>query len=267
LPRQRILSKPQRRNGVWGDRDIVAAAATLGAIGAGVAILEAAVIPGLAIVGAAVLAPKIAPMLRRPKRATALEPRREANGKAPTTLIGKFAIEQALAKTITYRIVITATDLTWNYIILGEFAAAAGLSAVSFVAGPIFYFVHETAWNGFGAVAMRKMGLWRASPAPAPQPQAKASAAPRGVFTIDKALAKTVTFRVFATTMEFTTNYVVVRDAGTAVALTAFGFFVGPFIYLGHEKIWDYYGSPKVRAGTAAQGGGAVRTLAHSPAS
>jgi hypothetical protein len=29
---------------------------------------------------------------------------------------------------------------------------------------------------------------------------------------------------------------------------SAFGFFVGPFVYLGHEKLWDYYGSPKARS-------------------
>ena len=141
--------------------------------------------------------------------------------------------------------------------------AAAGLSTVSLIAGPFFYFVHETAWNGFGVAAMRKIGLWRAQPS---APRLEAAAAPQGVFTVDKALAKTVTFRVFATVMEFTTNYVVVRDAGTAVALTAFGFFVGPFIYLGHEKIWDYYGAPKVRAAPARRREEAVRALAPPPA-
>lgn len=235
MAKQQVIRKTRPRGAAWGHRDIAAAAVTLGAIGAGVALFEA-VVPGLAIVGAAVLTPKVASMLRRRQKSPAA-PRRE------------LAIRQALAKTITYRVIVTATDFTWNYVVLGEFAAAAGLSAVSFVAGPFFYFMHETAWSGFGAAAMRRVGLWRASPALAPQ-GAEASAAPQGVFTVDKALAKTVTFRVFATAMEFSTNYVVVRDAGTAAALTAFGFFVGPFIYLSHEKIWDYYGAPKVRAGS-----------------
>jgi hypothetical protein len=34
---------------------------------------------------------------------------------------------------------------------------------------------------------------------------------------------------------DFTTNYVVVGDLATAATLSAFGFVVGPFIYLGHE--------------------------------
>jgi hypothetical protein len=40
---------------------------------------------------------------------------------------------------------------------------------------------------------------------------------------------------------------VVVGDVATAVGLSAFAFVVGPFVYLGHEKLWDYYGSPSER--------------------
>jgi uncharacterized membrane protein len=61
-------------------------------------------------------------------------------------------------------------------------------------------------------------------------------------------LAKTITFRTIATTMDFTTNYVVVGDLATAAVLSAFGFVVGPFVYLGHEMAWDYYGSPRETA-------------------
>jgi uncharacterized membrane protein len=47
--------------------------------------------------------------------------------------------------------------------------------------------------------------------------------------------------------IDFTANYVVVRDVATAVGLSAVAVVVGPFVYLGHEKLWDYYGSPKER--------------------
>jgi uncharacterized membrane protein len=57
-----------------------------------------------------------------------------------------------------------------------------------------------------------------------------------------KAIAKTITYRTFATTMDFTTNYVAVGDAATAAGLSAYGFLVGPFVYLGHEMAWDRYG-------------------------
>jgi uncharacterized membrane protein len=62
--------------------------------------------------------------------------------------------------------------------------------------------------------------------------------------TISRALAKTITFRTIATTMDFTVNFVVLGDLATAVALSASGFILGPFVYFGHEWVWDRYGSP-----------------------
>jgi uncharacterized membrane protein len=47
--------------------------------------------------------------------------------------------------------------------------------------------------------------------------------------------------------MDFTANYVAVGDVATAVGLSAFAVVVGPFVYLGHEKVWDYYTSPAER--------------------
>lgn len=62
-------------------------------------------------------------------------------------------------------------------------------------------------------------------------------------FAIKQAIAKTITFRIIVTTLDFTTNYVVVGDLAMAVALSASGFILGPFVYLGHEMAWDYFGS------------------------
>ena len=64
-------------------------------------------------------------------------------------------------------------------------------------------------------------------------------------FTISRALAKTITFRVIASTMDFATNYFVVRDVGSALILSASGFILGPFVYFGHEKAWDYFSTPR----------------------
>jgi uncharacterized membrane protein len=61
---------------------------------------------------------------------------------------------------------------------------------------------------------------------------------------MSRALAKTITFRTAATVMDFTADYVFVGDVAIAAGLSAFAFLVGPFVYLGHEKLWDYYGSP-----------------------
>jgi uncharacterized membrane protein len=234
--------------------------ATIGVIAAGVALFEAALIPGMVIGGAAVLAPKYLPKLRRrflPPFKSAVRRRTEPvvalpeppDIKVPVATSARLAIKQAVFKTITFRIIVTTVDFTTNYVVIGELAAAAGLSAVSFVAGPIFYFVHETAWNYFGPSVARKFGGWGIAVdhpiLPSLPPDKEAPVEGRGVFTISRALAKTITFRTFATVMDFTTNYVVTGELATAVKLSAIGFVIGPFVYFGHEMVWDYYGSRK----------------------
>ncbi len=225
---------------------VMAATATLGAVGAGVAVLEAAAL-FLALGGAVVLAPRLWRGVRGRRKPAALPlppPALPPSSDAGTRLISLpgFKIKQAAAKTITYRVIVTACDLGWNYAILGEIAAAAGLSAVSLAGGPVFYFLHEAAWNRFGPrggktslVSVPLPVGWRSG---APQAEQNAIA-------VERSVAKTVTFRAFATVMEFTTNYVVVQDAATAVALSAFGFVLGPFLYLGHEKAWELADAPK----------------------
>jgi uncharacterized membrane protein len=225
---------------------------------AGVALFEAALIPAVVIGGAAVLAPQYLPKLgRRLRRAfNSTSPRRAepaplvsgglrikspvpALPPAPTAPRGDLKLKQAVAKTITFRIIVTTLDFTTNYLVIGELATAAGLSAFALVAGPLFYLFHEAAWNYFAPSGTAvKLPVLRLRRADAPLPLADG-----GGPTISRALAKTITFRIIATTMEFTATYVVVGDLATAAGLSAFGFVVGPFVYLGHEKVWDYYGS------------------------
>jgi uncharacterized membrane protein len=45
--------------------------------------------------------------------------------------------------------------------------------------------------------------------------------------------------------MDFATNYFVVRDVGSALVLSASGFILGPFVYFGHEKAWEYFSRPR----------------------
>ena len=63
--------------------------------------------------------------------------------------------------------------------------------------------------------------------------------ADEGGFRVSRALAKTITFRGFGTVIDFTTNLIVVGDLATATGLSAVGFVVGPFVYIGHEKVWE----------------------------
>jgi uncharacterized membrane protein len=216
---------------------------------AAAALFEAVLIPGIVIGGAAVLAPKYLPELRRrlqPAFDAIVRPRIEP----PVPLPGRqdveptfsapaeLAIKQALAKTITFRVIATSLDFTTNYVVLGELGAAAGLSTVGLAVGPLLYFVHETAWNYYVGSAETSVEL--------PAPGLDTKAGPQGL-TISRALAKTITFRTIATAIDFTTNYVVVADIATAAGLSAFAFVVGPFVYFGHERVWDYFSAPGER--------------------
>src|SRR5262249_59753725 len=69
---------------------------------------------------------------------------------APAAAPAGFGIKQAIAKTITFRIIVTTLDFTTNYVVIGELATAAGLSTLHLVVGPVFYFFHATALNYFG---------------------------------------------------------------------------------------------------------------------
>jgi uncharacterized membrane protein len=214
---------------------------------ASAALFEAALIPGVVIGGAAVLAPKVLPTLRRRLRplmnSTAARRNRPAAArpertdvKAPASILPKFAFGQAIAKTITFRVIVTTLDFTVNFVVIGDLGTAAGLSTFNLVAGPLFYLGHEAAWNYFG---------------PAEDAVGVAVVAPErtgwGRLTISRALAKTITFRTIATVMDFTTNYVVVGDVASAVILSSSGFILGPFVYFGHEKAWDYFTSRSER--------------------
>jgi uncharacterized membrane protein len=215
-------------------------AVTVGlAVVAGAALLEVALVPGILIGGAAVLAPRYLPkLIRRRKSSTSAGARRpsapqaahQAQASSLPAILPRLGIGQAIAKTITYRLIVTTLDFSTNYIVIGEFATAAGLSGFNLVAGPLFYLAHEAAWNYLGS--RDQVDAETAADRPTYMV---------GNVTVSRALAKTIVFRTLATAMDFTTNYVVVGDVASAVVLSASGFILGPFVYYGHEKAWEYF--------------------------
>jgi uncharacterized membrane protein len=231
------------------------------ATAAGAALFEVALVPAVVIGGAAMLAPNYVPKLRRQVQPVIDAITRPLMGPKPKStrkpvpavaeslqpevsswpaLLPRFAIKRSLAKTVTFRVIVTGLDFTSNYVVLGEFAVAAGLSGFALVAGPIFYFAHETAWNYFGPSG----GAVDVAP-PVRRDDAEETPGERRGFTVSRAVAKTVTYRTVATVVDFTTMYVVIGDLATALGLTAFGFVVGPFVYLGHEMAWDRLSPPE----------------------
>jgi uncharacterized membrane protein len=246
-----------------GAQTLTTTLATVGVIAVGAAVLEAALIPGLAIGAVAVLAPRFLPKLRwnsptpakpgaQRRIAPAVPQHASSEAIATSAIPAGFSIGQALAKTVTFRVIVTTLDFTSNYLVIGELGTAAGLSAFALVVGPVFYFAHEAAWSYFGAAAERRGERWgTAIEVPLRFPirrDANGRPLARQTLTINRALAKTITYRVIATTVEFTATYVVVGSLATAAGLSAFGFVLGPFVYFGHERAWEYFASPKLKA-------------------
>jgi uncharacterized membrane protein len=209
---------------------------------AGAALLEVALVPGILIGGAAVLAPRYFQKIRRRHRqsSSAVRPRiKSAASKAAQlpagtsrAILPRFQLGQAIAKTITFRIIVTTLDFTTNYVVIGELATAAGLSSFNLVAGPLFYLGHEAAWSYFdqsdGAIELSAPAF---------------SEIRWGELKISRVLAKTITFRTIASAVDFAVNYIVVGDIAAAFALSATGLILGPFVYFGHEKAWEYFTS------------------------
>jgi uncharacterized membrane protein len=242
---------------------VVGKIATFGAVAAGAALVEAALIPGLLIGGAAVLAPRLLPRdmvsglgdrLRRTAPSAAPVGAAPTGRSAETPTSGdapSFDTWHALVKTFTYRAMVTTVDFGANYFVLGELGTAAGLSSLSLVAGPIAYFAHEAAWHYYGPVSAQHPNPLEAT-VHVPIPRAAAGSENRrtrlaGV-RVSRALAKTVTYEGVTAVSEFSANYFFVRDLAAAAGLTAFSIAIAPVAYYLHEKAWDYYDATKARS-------------------
>jgi uncharacterized membrane protein len=246
--------------------------ATLGVVAAGAAIVEAALIPGLLIGAAAVLAPRrdmlsglssgLGDRLRRsapspvasPSPPTAHPAQAPDSGGPASFDTPSFDTWHAVVKTFTYRVMVTTVDFGANYFVLGELVTAAGLSSLSLVAGPIAYFAHETAWHYYGPASARHANPLEATvhvPIPGAAEGEENGRTRFASVKVSRAFAKTVTYEVVTAVSEFGANYVFVRDLAAAAGLTAFSVVIAPFVYYVHEKAWDYYDATKARSPAA----------------
>jgi uncharacterized membrane protein len=238
---------------------VVGTVAALGAVAAGAALVEAALIPGLLIGGAAVLAPRLLPRdawrgLGNGRRRTARQPSAPTaqSAVASSGEPASFDTWRAVVKTVTYRVMVTTADFGANYFVIGELATAAGLSSLSLVAGPIAYFAHEAIWHYYGPASARHPDPLEAT-VDVPIPGAAESGNGQTRFAgirLSRALAKTVTYEGVTGVSEFSVNYLFVRDLAAAAGLTAFSMVIAPIVYYVHEKAWDYYDAVKAQSPT-----------------
>jgi uncharacterized membrane protein len=227
---------------------------TVGIVVIGGVFIEAAIIPGMLLGCSAFLAPKAlktllrtsGPANKRYKKIVTTSAKAIA---APEFIAHIIKPSRSITKAFTFRVVSTSLDFGWNYAILGDIGVAAGLSSVSLVVAPIFYLVHETAWNIHRAQNLMSERVdHHISLTPS---SVRSMRGPRLITaSINSKVYKTITYRIFATLSEFGTNYVFARNVPQALSLTAFSAIIGPFIYYGHEIMWEYI-EPEIRADTS----------------
>jgi uncharacterized membrane protein len=228
-------------------------AAGLGLL-AGAALFEVALVPGLLIGAAVVLAPKS--MIRRPRArrrqasAPVVQPSKLAVKVAtPSTALAPVAaparndVKRAIFKTITFRAIATSFDFAANMVVIGDFTTAAGLSAFGLVGAPLFYFCHELFWNRLAQAdtTVDVRSILRGKEVPP-------LVGGRGL-KIDRALAKTITYEIVTAVVDFSANYIATGDIAAAAGLTAFAVVISPVLFYGHEKVWDYFGANGSGAG------------------
>ena len=245
---------------------VLGSVATLGAVVAGAAIVEAALIPGLLIGAAAVLAPRLLPrdMFRglgdtlgwtAPSPAQALPASIPHSPEAPAS--GEpafFDTWRAVVKTFTYRMMVTTVDFGAVYLVTGEVATAAGLSTLSLIGGPIAYFAHEAAWHYYSPASARHRNPLEATvhvPIPGAGEGDENRQTRFSSIKVSRALAKTVTYEVVTAVSEFGANYLFVRELAAAAGLTTFSIVIAPLVYYVHERGWDYYDTTRSPAAPA----------------
>ena len=64
----------------------------------------------------------------------------------------KSSRRRHLAKTITWRIIASATTFSFVYIVFGDIKAASGIMVMESILKMVLYYFHERAWFRYGNI-------------------------------------------------------------------------------------------------------------------
>jgi uncharacterized membrane protein len=68
----------------------------------------------------------------------------------------KRSRQRHIAKTITWRIIASATTFTFVYVVFGDIRAASGIMVMESILKMVLYYFHERAWFRYGNLGREK---------------------------------------------------------------------------------------------------------------
>jgi uncharacterized membrane protein len=127
---------------------------------------------------------------------------------------------RTLAKTISWRVLLTISHFVNGFIVTGSMASAASIAGLSAIINSVLYWAHERIWN---------WAQWNRSPKD-------------GLMFLDgqpRTISKIITWRIVITGSNFVVPWILTGSLGQAAAFMSIAIFVNIAIFYFHERAWN----------------------------
>ncbi len=68
----------------------------------------------------------------------------------------KLSRKRHIAKTVTWRIIASATTFTFVYVVFGDVKAASGIMVMESILKMVLYYYHERMWFRYGSLGRKE---------------------------------------------------------------------------------------------------------------
>lgn len=127
---------------------------------------------------------------------------------------------RSLAKTLSWRVILTMSHFINGFIVTGSIASAAAIAGLSAVINSVLYWAHERCWNYAQWNRQGKDGLMFVDGQP-------------------RTISKIITWRAVITGSNFVIPWFLTGSLGQAAAFMTIAIVVNIAIFYFHERIWN----------------------------
>lgn len=127
---------------------------------------------------------------------------------------------RTLAKTLSWRLILTVSHFVNGFIVTGSMASAAAIAGISAILNSALYWLHERAWN---------WAQWNRKPTD-------------GIMFLDgqpRTISKIITWRAVITGSNFVVPWILTGSLGQAAAFMSIAIVVNIAIFYFHERAWN----------------------------